>query len=50
MLERNAIKTSMSLDQIVNTAQWLSKKMEKPLPGMVSRAGGFPQNLDQAAE
>ena len=50
MLERNGIQTSMSLDEIVETAQWLSRKMEKPLPGMVSRAGKFPQNLNQAAE
>lgn len=42
MLERNGIETSMSLDKIVSTAQWLSTKMEKTLPGMVSRAGGFP--------
>lgn len=50
MLERNGIDTGMSLDKIVKTAQWLSQKMGKPLPGMVSRAGGFPQNLNQAAE
>ena len=50
MLERNDVKTGMSLDKIVEIAQWLEKKMEKSLPGMVSRAGGFPQNLNQAAE
>ena len=50
MLERNGIETSMSLEKVVKTAQWLSEKMEKPLPGMVSRAGGFPQKLDQVAE
>ena len=50
MLERNGIETSMSLEKVVKTAQWLSEKMKKPLPGMVSRAGGFPQKLDQVAE
>ncbi len=50
MLERNGMETSMSLEKIIETSQWLSQKMEKPLPGMVSRAGGFPQNLNQAAE
>lgn len=50
MLERNGIETGMSLDKIVSTAQWLSQKMGKPLPGMVSRAGGFPKILNQAVE
>lgn len=50
MLERNGIDTSMSLEKIISASQWLSQKMAKPLPGMVSRAGGFPQNLNQAAE
>ena len=42
MLERNGIDTGMSLEMLISTAKWLSKKMKKPLPGMVSRAGGFP--------
>ncbi len=50
MLERHGIETGMSLDKIIETAQWLSQKMDKPLPGMVSRAGGFPKNLNHAAE
>jgi len=50
MLERNGIHTSMSLEKIISTSQWLSQKMAKPLPGMVSRAGGFPSHLNQAAE
>ena len=50
MLERNGVKTGMTLDKIVEAAQWLEQKMDKPLPGMVSRAGGFPQSLNQAAE
>ena len=50
MLERNGVETGMSLDKIIKTAQWLEQKMDKPLPGMVSRAGGFPQNLNQATE
>jgi len=50
MLERHGVDTSMSLDDVINAAQWLSQKMGKTLPGMVSRAGGFPQIINQAAE
>lgn len=50
MLERNNISTGLSLDALIETNHWLSQKMDKPLPGMVSRAGGFPQKLNQAAE
>lgn len=43
MLERNGIETELDLQNLIKAAKWLSEKMEKPLPGMVSRAGGFPQ-------
>ena len=49
MLERNKIQTGMNLSKIIETASWLSEKMGKPLPGMVSRAGGFPENQKKAA-
>ena len=42
MLERNNIDTGMKLEALNATAQWLSEKMGRTLPGMVSRAGGFP--------
>lgn len=42
MLERAGIDTGMNLQDIIAAAQWLSRVMDKPLPGMVSRAGGFP--------
>ncbi len=47
MLERHGIETGMELDKIVTTAQWLTQKIGKPLPGMVSRAGGFPKKINQ---
>lgn len=50
MLERNGLKTGLDLSKLIETAKWLSEKMDKTLPGMVSRAGGFPQKLNQAAE
>jgi len=43
MFERAGIQTGYDLDAVVATAEWLSAKMDKNLPGMVSRAGGFPQ-------
>lgn len=42
MLERAGFQTGYDLNAIIETAHWLSEIMEKQLPGMVSRAGGFP--------
>lgn len=42
MLERSGIQTGVDLDKLIETAQWLSGIMGRTLPGMVSRAGGFP--------
>lgn len=43
MLHRAGIETGYSIEQLISTAEWLSEKMERQLPGMVSRAGNFPQ-------
>lgn len=43
MLERQGFVTGVDLNKTIATAQLLSAKMDKPLPGMVSRAGGFPK-------
>lgn len=45
MLERGGYATGYNLDGLIDTAQWLSKLMEKTLPGMVSKAGGFPKGI-----
>ncbi|GHA81187.1 hydroxymethylglutaryl-CoA lyase [Algimonas arctica] len=42
MLDRAGFQTGYDLNAVIKTAHWLSDVMEKPLPGMVSRAGGFP--------
>ena len=42
MLERGGIQTNLSLPSVVSTAQWLTEKMGRVLPGMVSRSAGFP--------
>lgn len=42
MLQRSGIESGISLDKMVEAARWMSILMKRPLPGMVSRAGGFP--------
>ncbi len=43
MLQRSGVETGLSLDGLIDAAQWLSRKMGRTLPGLVSRAGGFPK-------
>jgi hydroxymethylglutaryl-CoA lyase len=43
MLQRSRAETGISLDGLIDAAQWLGKKMGRALPGLVSRAGGFPK-------
>ena len=43
MLQRSGLETGLSLDALIDTAKWLGQKMGRTLPGLVSRAGGFPK-------
>lgn len=43
MLERSEVITGLSLDGLIETVGWLSHRMGRSLPGLVSRAGGFPR-------
>ncbi len=43
MLQRSGVETGLSLNGLIDAASWLSKKMGRTLPGLVSRAGGFPK-------
>ena len=43
MLQRSGVETGLSLDGLIETAKWLGQKMNRQLPGLVSRAGGFPK-------
>ncbi len=45
MLERHDYRTGLDISKLIDTAKWLSGKMNKRLPGMVSRAGDFPGQL-----
>ncbi len=43
MLQRSGVETGLDLESLIGTARWLAAKMGRPLPGLVSRAGGFPK-------
>jgi hydroxymethylglutaryl-CoA lyase len=43
MLQRSGVETGLRLDGLIETAKWLGGKMDRTLPGLVSRAGGFPK-------
>jgi hydroxymethylglutaryl-CoA lyase len=43
MLQRSGVETGLRLDALIDTAKWLSGKMGRVLPGLVSRAGSFPK-------
>jgi len=42
LLEEMGIETGVSLSGLIETAKWLEPQLGHTLPGMVSRAGGFP--------
>lgn len=42
MLERSVVATGLNLASLIDSARWLSQRMGRSLPGLVSRAGGFP--------
>jgi len=42
MLSRGGVDTGVDLDEVIAVSKWLAGVMGRPLPAMVSRAGGFP--------
>jgi hydroxymethylglutaryl-CoA lyase len=42
LLARSGVATGLDLAKLIETANWFSEVMGRPLPGMVSRAGAFP--------
>ena len=42
MLDRSGIKTGISLSKSIETALWLEKQLEKPLPGYLKNTDSFP--------
>ena len=43
MLERAGISTGLDLEALIETNRWLAGVMDKQLPAMVGKAGGFPR-------
>jgi hydroxymethylglutaryl-CoA lyase len=41
-LERSGIATGLSLPLLLDTAAWLEQALAHPIPGLLSKAGGFP--------
>lgn len=44
MLHRAGFDTGIDLDRLIDAAHWLQQTRGQVLPGMVSRAGGFPRS------
>ena len=42
MLDRSGIKTGISISKSIETALWLEKQLEKPLPGYLKNMDSFP--------
>lgn len=50
MLERAGIGTGLDLDRLIAANHWLAGVMNKELPAMVGKAGGFPKPRTQEGE
>ena len=48
MLERAGISTGVNLETLLETNRWLTCVMNRQLPSMVGRAGGFPNPVEQS--
>lgn len=42
LLARSGMETGLDLEKLIETSHWLSQVMDKPMPSMVAKAGGFP--------
>ena len=43
LLQRSGHETGVSLEAAIATGQWLGEQLGHPVPGMLTKAGGFPQ-------
>jgi hydroxymethylglutaryl-CoA lyase/(R)-citramalyl-CoA lyase len=46
MLEGEGVETGVDLDALISVAAWLGEVLGSGLPGLVHRAGGFPQAVE----
>ncbi len=49
MLERSGVNTGVSLPQAIDAAEWLEAQLGKTVPGLVMKAGAWPQHESAAA-
>lgn len=49
MLERAGIHTGVNLEAAIEAAEFIESELEKTVPGMVMKAGGFPTPASSAA-
>ncbi len=49
MLERAGVQTGVDIDAAISAANFVEQCLDKTVPGMVMKAGVFPQNIDSAA-
>ncbi|MDX1571050.1 MAG: hydroxymethylglutaryl-CoA lyase [Xanthomonadales bacterium] len=43
LLDRSEIRVGLELDGLIHTAHWLENELGHAVPGLVSKAGGFPK-------
>jgi len=43
LFKRSGLQSSIDLQRLIDTAQWLGQQLGKVMPSMVSRAGGWPK-------
>lgn len=43
LLHRSGFETGLSLERLIDTSRWLQEQLGRPVPGMLLKAGGFPQ-------
>jgi hydroxymethylglutaryl-CoA lyase len=49
MLSRAGFETGIDLTALIDTANWLQERRGRVIPSMVSKAGGFPKPMNDAA-
>jgi hydroxymethylglutaryl-CoA lyase/(R)-citramalyl-CoA lyase len=42
LLHGEGVETGVDLDALIKVAEWLSGVLDRPLPGLLQRAGNFP--------
>lgn len=48
LLARSGVETGLDLERLIAASHWLANVMDKDMPAMLARAGGFPKVDDRA--